>query len=265
LDDGCADPFVSWLFAEAGLRAGHYRAESLRRRMPACLRALRVETTDDARRVLRRNRRLISSAIDALLLGVTEFFRDAAVFDELKARLERMSARDRCIRIWSAGCSDGSELYSAAILLAELGALQQCELLGTDCRHEAIRRAEQGMYPSSSLRGISFERLLHHFEMRRTSRPDDTAAWQVRARIRNRATWRYADLMGRTEPGPWDVIFSRNLAMYLQPYASERLWRNVVSELRPGGLLVVGRAERIPLNLGLHPVCPCIYERWGEA
>jgi chemotaxis methyl-accepting protein methylase len=263
LNDDCNDSFISWLFAEAGLRAGHYRPESLKRRMPACLRALRVETTDDARRVLRRNKWLVPTAIDALLLGVTEFFRDAAVFDELKAKLQPVAARGRCLRIWSAGCSDGPELYSAAILLAELGALETCELLGTDCRYDALRRAERGVYNASSLSGISSNRLVHHFD--RAPLLEDTGAWQVRTNIRHRAVWQYADLLRRTERGPWDVIFCRNLAMYLQPHSSARLWQKIAHELRPGGVLIVGKSERVPACAGLHLLGPCMYRRAGDA
>lgn len=259
------DPFVGWLFAEVGLCAGHYRPESLRRRMPACLRALHVETVADARRLLRRNKHLVPVAINALLLGVTEFFRDAAVFHNLKARLERRGVGHRPVRIWSAGCSAGLELYSVAILLAELGAIDQCELVGTDCRPEAIRRAGQGVYEPSSLRGISTERLVEFFDRVHGVPANAALTWQVRANIRGQATWRHANLMERIEPGPWDVILCRNLAMYLTPFVSERLWRSIAAALRLGGLLIVGKAERVPMNIGLRWEGPCMYRRHGEA
>jgi chemotaxis protein methyltransferase CheR len=118
------DAFLTWLFLRAGLSADDYRPASLHRRLPACLRALRAANISEARRLLRRTPQLISVALDALLLGVTEFFRDAHVFSCLRDLLPSVISRNQgVLRIWSAGCSNGAELYSVASLLAELNVL----------------------------------------------------------------------------------------------------------------------------------------------
>ncbi|HWA99240.1 MAG TPA: hypothetical protein VG713_12140, partial [Pirellulales bacterium] len=75
--------FFDWLFAQAGLDARQYRAETLERRLPACLRALRANSTTQARRMLEQNPRLVDTAIGSILIGVTSFFRDADVFDAM--------------------------------------------------------------------------------------------------------------------------------------------------------------------------------------
>src|SRR2546430_7774379 len=73
--------FVYWLFARAGLNARAYRAETLRRRVPACFRALRVSCAMQARLNLEREPGLCAAAIGAMLIGVSGFFRDAAACD----------------------------------------------------------------------------------------------------------------------------------------------------------------------------------------
>ena len=255
-DDEC---FLAWLFAEAGLGARHYRPNALRRRLPACLRALRAENLAQARRMLRRQPALIPLALDALLLGVTEFFRDAPVYACLERELTSLLARTTgVLRVWSAGCSDGAELYSVAMLLAEQDALHRCELLGTDCRPEAIARAANGTFADAAMRGVSPERSARFFE-------DAPAAQgrRVRPELRERITWRRADVLAAAPPGPWHLILCRNLAMYLAPDAAGRLWRSLASALCPGGLLVTGKAERPVSPVGHLPIGPCIYRRYG--
>src|SRR4051812_40447170 len=75
--------FLAWLFHTAGLDVRHYKTETLKRRLPACLRVARWADVGAARRVLRCNASLRTAALSALVIGVTNFFRDAPVFDAL--------------------------------------------------------------------------------------------------------------------------------------------------------------------------------------
>jgi hypothetical protein len=112
--------FLEWLFAQAGLEARRYRPETLQRRLPACLRALRVRSAAQARRLLEETPALVGTALGAMLVGVTWFFRDVSVFDMLRNYvIPTVVAKRKALYAWSAGCSDGAELYSLALLLAE--------------------------------------------------------------------------------------------------------------------------------------------------
>jgi chemotaxis methyl-accepting protein methylase len=273
------DAFATWLLSRAGLDARSYRRTSLRRRVPACLRALHVKTIADARSLLWRNPALAPVGANALLIGVTSFFRDAAVFGLMSDQLlPALAGSGRRLRVWSAACSDGAELYSVAMLLAELNVLHRCELLGTDCRGEAVSRAAAGVYDAATcravppdLRGRYLQPVDSEVASDRTGNPsnDDELhppARRVRPLLRDAVTWRAADVLDAPEPGPWDLILCRNVAMYLRPATAERLWRGLAASLRPGGLLVVGKAER-PAGAAagrLAPVGPCVYRR-GEA
>jgi chemotaxis methyl-accepting protein methylase len=267
------DAFFAWIFLEAGLSARHYRPVSLRRRLPACLRALRVDDVTQARRLLRRHPQFIPVAVGALLLGVTEFFRDAPVFDTIERELPALLAAadadvadpGRRVRVWSAGCSDGAELYSVAILLAERDALHRCELLGTDCRPEAITTAAKGAFSPTGVRGAPSAMLERYMPTLTCpdSLPGSANLHRVDARLRAAVRWLKADLLAGPQPGPWDLVLCRNMAMYLQPYAADRLWHGIVSSLRPGGLLALGKAERPSASVAgeLSPVAPCVYRR----
>jgi chemotaxis methyl-accepting protein methylase len=264
------DAFLAWIFLEARLSARHYRPSSLRRRLPACLRALRVDDVTGARRLLRRHPHFIPVAVGALLLGVTEFFRDASVFDTIERELPALLAAaeadaGRRVRVWSAACSDGAELYSVAMLLAEIDALHRCELLGTDCRPEAIATAAKGAFSPTGVRGTPSTMLERYMPTQNCadSPPGSASFHRLDARLRAAVRWQQADLLAGPQPGPWDLVLCRNMAMYLQPFAAERLWRGIVSSLRPGGLLVLGKAERPSASVAgeLCAVAPCVYRR----
>jgi chemotaxis protein methyltransferase CheR len=249
-----AEPFVEWLFRHAGLSAAHYRPETLRRRLPACLRVLRANSTDHAREILERSPGLVPAAVSALLVGVTSFFRDHEPFEQLRALLPELVDGRRGPNVWSAGCSDGAELYSVAMLVAEAGLLGEAYLLGTDCRPDAVRTARAGRYDTASIRGVADPLRRRYFEFR-------DGAWEIDPALRRAVRCRAGDVLTTPEPGGWDVILFRNTAMYMRPEVAYPLWIRFEQALRPGGLLMLGKAER-PAGAGrLTGAGPCLYRR----
>jgi chemotaxis methyl-accepting protein methylase len=206
-----------------------------------------------------------------MLIGVTSFFRDPSVFDALGQRvlpnvLARRSGRE--LRIWSLGCSDGAELYSVAMLLAEAGVFfdESVHLLGTDCRITSTRQAATGIYDANAVAGLSTDRLNRFFERLpptplRSRRLPDAGSWRVVSALQRHTHWRTVDMLSRVEPGEWDIILCRNVSMYLRASAASMLWPALVSALRPGGYLVLGKAERPSGTIGLSCVENCIYRR----
>ena len=247
------DVFIAWVFERAGLTPANYRGEPLRRRLTTCLRALHARTEAHARQILEQQPDMLATAIRALIIGVTEFFRDAPVFATLRTEvLPGLPPRSRPLRVWSAGCSNGAELYSLAILLAEADLLTGSFLLGTDCRHDAVEEARSARYTISQLRSVKPTERDRHFEK-------VEGGWRPAASLRRCVHWKVADLGKGVEQGPWDLILWRNVAIYLQPEAAETIWRGLASVLAPRGVLVVGKAERPPASLGLVSVRRCVY------
>jgi chemotaxis methyl-accepting protein methylase len=258
--------FLDWIFSGAGLDFSLYRPESLRRRLPACLRALRVPSVRKARRALQHDPSLRPTALSALLIGVTSFFRDPPVFSVLASRvLPALAGRPGVVRAWSAGCSDGLELYSLAIVLAEFGLVGRSRLLGTDCRAEAVDHARAGLFTADAVAAVHGDWLDRYFV------PSDDGTYCVRDDVRKATEWRCDNLLGdprRDLPhsgegeGGFDLILCRNVAIYLTPAAAARLWRRLYAALRPGGVLVTGKAERVSHG-GLQPLAPCVFRKDG--
>jgi chemotaxis protein methyltransferase CheR len=171
-----------------------------------------------------------------IALSVSGLFRDPQQFSLLEDRLlPPLIAAPGPIRVWSAGCANGAELYSLAIVLERMGALHRASLLGSDLLEENLAAARAGAYapPVSPL---------------------------LRARLR----WEQRDLVcDQPPPGRWRLVVCRNVAIYLTTSAKHRLHENLVRALEPGGVLLLGRSERVsdPRPFGLERIGPHAYRR----
>jgi chemotaxis protein methyltransferase CheR len=209
----------------------------------ASFRQLLVRAKSDASRALER------SIVDAITTNETLFFRDGAPFDLLRYKIvpELIDRRARTgsarIRIWSAACSTGQELYSIAILLKELlGDPDRygVQLVGTDISDEAIARASKGLFSAVEIaRGLSEEFRGKYFFAR-------AGGWHVRDEIRAMAAFRKMNLMQDFSGlGRFDVIFCRNVAIYFNDADRRTLFGRMERALEPGGSLVIGSMESL--------------------
>jgi chemotaxis methyl-accepting protein methylase len=190
-------PLISRVFERAELNIANYRVKPLQRRLSACLRALHADSEPHACLILEKRPDLLSTAVNTLLLGVTEFFRDPAVFETLQTCiLPQLACLGRPLRVWSAGCSNGSELYSLAILLDKAGLLENSFLLGSDCRSAAIADARTPLYDSRELRNVELSDRRRYFN-------EIGCFWQPVDFLRRNVRWKVADLIHRIEDGPW--------------------------------------------------------------
>jgi len=243
------------LFQQAGLDIDDYRFETIKRRIPACIRALRVGSLSAVRAAVQAQPELLKTVLGTLVIGVTGFFRDPAVFDVLaQSVVPRLLSQKNGPRIWSAGCSDGPELYSVAMLVAERGGLQRSTLLGSDCRPDALARAREGRYEPCALKNLPQAFLPRYFQA-------EGVEWRVHPYLRAITQWRAGNALTTQEPGAWNLILCRNMSIYLQSGAAVRLWGLLENCLAPGGYLVLGKAERPHGCTGLTQVAPCVYRR----
>jgi chemotaxis protein methyltransferase CheR len=195
------------------------------------------------------SRALERSIIDAITTNETLFFRDTSPFDLLRHKIipELIDRRARTgsarIRIWSAACSTGQELYSIAIILKELlgdpdryGA----QLFGTDISDEAVARASKGLFSAVEIaRGLGEDMRTKYF----VERP---GGWQIRDEVRGMATFRKLNLLQDfSSLGKFDVIFCRNVAIYFNDADRRALFGRLERSLEPGGSLVIGSMESL--------------------
>lgn len=248
--------FFEWLCRQRGLQAHRYRDTVVHRRHQPCLRAVRASSSADAKVRAGASPELVDRALNAVLIGVTSFFRDGAPFEALTRELAdpRSPLRRRSLEVVSVGCSDGQELYSVAMVLAETGLLHRANLWGIDCRSSAIRAASAGTYAAEAVADLTPARRARWFEARH-------GLFTVKPQLQARTRWSVADAFDFAEPAAADIVLCRNLAIYLRPETAREFWISLIARLRPGGLLVVGKAERPRVGPALVRVGPCLYRK----
>lgn len=261
--DAHAAAFFEWLCNKGGLDARHYRPTVLERRRGACLRAVRAGSLDDARARGEACSRSVEDMVGTVMIGVTSFFRDIGVFRGMDKHLPALAEENgNVIRAMSVGCSDGSELYSLAIQLAHHGLLENARLVGVDCRPDAIATAKAGIYTAAAVSHIDPLVAARSFE--RCGRMNGGVGnVRVREHLANACEWRTGNAFALPH-ALHDLILCRNLAIYLRPASAHELWAALADRLRPGGLLIVGKAERPCLPGKLVRIGACKYRRIEE-
>lgn len=179
---------------------------------------------------------------DYLTINVSSFFRDPDKYKHLQsAILPDLLHHSPTLRVWSAGCSHGQEAYSLAIMLAELtGSDCQHKILATDIDGSALDWAKAGgPYTKDELVNVSPQLQSRHFQLR----PD---GYWVTEDLRHKVTVRQHNLLADPFLKGYDLIICRNVVIYFEPAAKDKLYRNFHDALRPGGILFVGGTEIVP-------------------
>ncbi|MDY7229944.1 CheR family methyltransferase [Hyalangium rubrum] len=199
----------------------------------------------------RRNAEL-DSAVEALTTHETYFFREPvqlkAFTEEVLPLLQQRNAGTRRLRIWSAGCSTGEEAYTIAMLLKESRLFEgwEVEIYGTDISRRVLTTARKAEYGPSSLRATPPEMLSRYFISLGASKVrvrDDIRAWVSFGHL-NLLDAESCLLVPRA-----DVVFCRNVMIYFDVPARQRVLQVFSDKLVPGGYLMLGHSENL-LNLG---------------
>jgi len=179
-----------------------------------------------------------------LLINVTSFFRDAAVFEELAQtvvpELVRKQPADQPIRLWVAGCSTGEETYSLAMLFQETIAAEKrvvrLQVFASDVDPAAVATARLGLYPATIANDVSADRLARFFV-----REDD--GYRVLPELRQSVVFTVQDVLADPPFSRLDMVSCRNLLIYLGQEAQAKVIALLHFSLREGGLLLLGCAE----------------------
>jgi chemotaxis protein methyltransferase CheR len=193
--------------------------------------------------------------LDEITTNETYFFRDPHHYQWLKETFlpevieqTRLRKRSRSLRIWSAACATGEELYSIALKLLEQKAHLvgwKLTLLGTDLSGAALEAARAGSYDARAVRLIGPAERLLYFDHDPASQ-----RWTLKPEVRALATWKSHNLLHPLREEPFDCIFLKNVLIYFDPDSKQTVVRHLLAAIARGGYLVVGPTEGIYNLLG---------------
>ena len=217
--------------------------------LSSLLRERSIATLDELITILVMGREpaLSQRVVEALLNNETYFFRDRNPFDQMaQTALPDLAERRRDtkrLRIWSAGCSTGQEIYSLAMLFASDPVRWHgwtIDLLGSDVSETAVNRARAGLYTQfEAQRGLAVTQMIRWFE-------ESDAGWRVAESLRRNVRFQVHNILeAPPHPGQFDIILCRNVLLYLSTDKKRAAFDRLSAALAPDGWVMLGAGETV--------------------
>lgn len=238
-----AGPLFALLSKRAGLRFPWARHASIADIVTVAMKAAGARDIPDYVSCLEDGRASFADLVEQLTVGETYFFREPDQLAYLTGTvLPALIGREwkRPIRMWSAACASGEEAYTLAMSLESFGVAGT--VLGTDISRTALAAAREALYGKWSLRAVAATPA-HRFLVAEGDR------WRVTPNVRQRVTVRQQNLATDRFPGrasgepPFDVVFCRNVLIYLEPEAVARVAAGIFEALADGGWLFTAASD----------------------
>lgn len=241
------DSIISVLQGEVNVDLSHYRRSTLDRRI---MRRAQKECEGDLQKYvqfLKENPDEAGKLCNDLFIGVTEFFRDREAFEQLDkeciAQIIKGAETDKIIRIWVCGCATGEEAYTIAILFSEQMALQdkhlEVKIFATDILKSNLDFASQGVYSGEALKSIKEDKIQKYF----SAEGDDM--WRCRPAIRQMIVFAPHNVLASAPFTHLNLICCRNLLIYLNAAAQNKVMQLFHFGLKDKGYLFLGKSESI--------------------
>ena len=260
-DQSSLEKVLILLRAKTGQDFSLYKKNTMYRRIERRMSIHQIDRIAAYVRYLQENSQEVELLFKELLIGVTSFFRDPAIWEQLREEAipELLAARPAggMIRAWSTGCSTGEEAYSLAIAFKE--ALERVkptknftlQIFATDLARDAIDKARQGIYPAANIAADVSPQLLRRYFIKEEN------GYRVGKEIREMVTFATQNVIMDPPFTKLDILICRNLLIYLTPDLQKKLMPLFHYSLNPGGVLFLGSSETIstftdlfaPLNI----------------
>ncbi len=233
-------------------QSGHdfslYKKNTLFRRIERRKGIHQIEKIQNYVRFLQENPQEVEILFKELLIGVTNFFRDPAVWENLKEdilpRLLNELPNGHVLRAWVAGCSTGEEAYTLAIIFKE--ALEKMkghknitlQIFATDLDTDSIELARRGVFSKNITTDVTPERLSRFFTA-------EGELYRVNNPIREMVVFAPQNVIKDPPFTKLDILTCRNMLIYLEPQLQKKLMALFNYSLNPGGIMVLGTAETL--------------------
>ncbi|BDC50473.1 hypothetical protein F183_A27890 [Bryobacterales bacterium F-183] len=254
LNQDGVNTILQMLRQHVGVDFAQYKQPTVHRRILRRMALQRIDTLERYGEYLHQRQGELQVLFDDLLITVTEFFREPALFRYLASHIFPaicQQGRQDPIRIWVPACSTGEEVYSLAISLIEYLRDHQIEaavqIFGTDLSEAVLEKARAGVYPASIEHEVPDERLQKYFTK-------VNGHYQIARSIRDLCIFARQNLTKDPPFSRLDLITCRNVLIYLGPALQQRLMRTFHFALKPTGFLAVGLSETAANPELFHPV-----------
>lgn len=234
-------------YTRTGISLSHHKKNMIYGRLARRLRRLGLGSFAEYLELISQDNEVESiEFINAITTNLTSFFRENHHFEYLRStvlpNLIKRNAKERRIRIWSAGCSTGEEPYSIAMVLKDCSALNSWDVkvLATDLDSNVVQSGKEGVYLRERAENIpdTYRKFLSTDKQHEYVRVKDS--------VRSLITFKKLNLMHDWPmKGPFDVIFCRNVVIYFNVETQRKLFDRYATILKNDGYLFIGHSENL--------------------
>jgi chemotaxis protein methyltransferase CheR len=221
------------------------------------MRAIGVQDGSEYAMLLKSDSNEPSLLFKSFSINVTEFYRDAFVWQCLYSQIIPQILRTNVppFKIWSAGCASGEEPYSLAILLKEAIGTRNLKfnVIATDINTEALQQAKKGQYNSATLKNLSSELIKKYFIKVNDDRFD------VNDELKQLVNFEQEDILS-FQINKVNLITCRNVLIYYDKSAQELIFKKFHNILIKNGYLVIGQDETM-MGVSSAKLFSCILPR----
>ncbi len=222
----------------------HYKRSTLMRRFRHRMQRINIDTYENYLQYLQCHSEEHLALLSDVLINFTGFFRDHNAWiylaTEVIPKIIDHKPSDEPIRVWSAGCATGAEIYSLLILLAEVLGVEFCQqrlqCYATDADRDTLHQAQSATYNDLEIIGIPPDLVKKYFRQ-------TTKGLAFSPKLRRIVTVKQHDLMKDAPLPAIDLLICRNVLMYFKPEAQNFILTRFHSVLNNTGFLFLGQAE----------------------
>ena len=206
--------------------------------------------------------------IDAMTTNLTEFFIEPQHFEYMKQEVLPKYVREgrKSIKLWSAGCSTGQEPYTLSMVMTDFinsngGPLRNYSILASDISTKVLDKASTAIYPRDAIKGIPIDILRKYFL--KGKNPQNPVV-RIKPEIRNKVNFMRLNFMDSNYgiKETFQIIFCRNVLIYFDKANQEKVIRQFLNYLEPGGYLFLGHSETIfGMDLPFQTVSPTVFQK----
>ena len=255
------EQFIEQAIKILNLNLCGYKIKRVQRRTDSLMRRHNINDYEQCIKLLKTDHTFKEAYLNHFTINTSEFFRNPGNFAYLKEKiLPGLFVQKNKVNIWSAPCSNGSEPYTVALILAELNyTAKQYRILGSDIDTGILDRARQGVYGYNNLENVPDNLLNKYF----INIDPVNRKYRLTEEIIRQVTLEKKDLINESFSNNWDLILSRNFFIYLTNEIKEMLCHKFAAALRPGGYFFLGNTEFIfnPEQYNLKKVYSSFYQK----
>ncbi|WP_262179709.1 CheR family methyltransferase [Haloarcula laminariae] len=237
---------LGFIEAEMDFESGFYNDAYLDRRISARMRRTETDSYRAYKQLLQREDEEREALLDSLSINVTGFFRNPEAWEALRPVLRDLAENNRKVRLWSAPSADGREPYSAAMLALDDPDTEarRVDILGTDINSDILEVARKGTYETSHTTDIAEE--LAPLSDYTEYVDEDENTFTVKQAVKDMVTFEQHDLIRGEAKRDFDLVFCRNLLIYIDAEFKVPIFETIRGSLKEGGYLMIGMTETLP-------------------